>query len=370
MNSQKQSQKPAEKTDKFGYASLMVGDSAALFTRYMEEYGTDYGMAARNIGQAFAATTTGSSSSTDGSSNSQVGCMTQTILSGQRLLEAATACMPLGVLATLVTLSSHLVVAASHIYQARQGHHQRIGHDEQEQHYLAQANHLFQTTRPDVSSNLVAITEQYGREDQAEMVHLVVTDSYQAAQLRLCLYQQQQQQQLQQTPPIKVFVSLQDALDAASIDGNKSSERKRVLIYFHTLVPTVLSQKLHIRNCPDFVLRADHDVQGKQRLVLTGTVQISNSKGTIHSVVLPKWSSYMEGKNNNNNNNNNNTNNNVELVQCHVGPKTTNRTTSQNNNSIRDSTSTNILKMAGVCLLAAPIATAAVATSGLLLNRR
>lgn len=338
----------------------MVGDSAALFTRYMEEYGTDYGMAARNIGQAFAATTTttSSSSSSDGTSNSQVGSMTQTILSGQRLLEAATACLPLGVLATLVTLSSNLVVAATHIYQAQQGHQRQIGHDEQEQYRLAQATHLFRTSRPDASSNLVAIAEQYGREDQAEMVHLVVTDSYQAVQLRLCLYQQQKLQ-VQQDPPVKVFETLQDALDAASTDDNKSNESKRVLIYFHTLVPTVVSQNLQLRNCPDFVLRVDRNAQEKQRLTLMGTVQISNSKGTIHSVAIPRWSS--DGKGNNIN---------VQLVQCRVGPTTTNKTTSQNNDSTSDSTSTKLIKMAGACLLAVPIVTAAVATSGLLLKRR
>lgn len=348
----------------------MVGDSAALFTRYMEEYGTDYGMAARNIGRAFA--------TTDASTSQQVvdGSITQTILSGQRLLEAITACLPLGIVAVLVTLSSNLVVVASHIYQARQrnliGEHTAGEQQQQQQHQLSMANHLFQTTRPDVCSNLVAIAAQYGRQDNAQVVFLVVPDSYQAVQLRLCLCQQQKQQY----PTVQVFETLQDALNAASTtntdasNGNDNHQSGRVLIYFHSLVPTVVTHNLKISNCPDFVLRADYggSYQPQHRLILTGKIQISNSHGTINSVAIPTWEDSLNsyGKDNSS----------VQLIQCRLGPMSTTTTILSQGSNVNDSTrerrsptSSRLLKTAGLCLLAIPTVTATLAMSTLLLSR-
>ena len=272
MKSKTQQPQP-EKTDKFGYASLMVGDSAALFTRYMEEYGTDYGMAARNIGRAFAA---------------DHGRVSAAMVAGQRFLNAASACLPLGLMGAVVTLSSNLLVAASQLRQAN--HTRQLASVHQEQLAMRRAQHLLQLTKPEAIASLIEIAEHYGREEEANTIHLVVADSYQAVQLQILLVQRQKNTDRAQNPVVvTVFDNLQEAFDAASTgsssSNNNNNNNNKILIYFHTLEPIHISQDLQIQNCRDFVLRSDAGQTGS-RLVLTGKVRISQSTGTFHAVAI------------------------------------------------------------------------------------
>jgi len=266
----------SEKTDKFGYASLMVGDSAALFTRYMEEYGTDYGLAARAVGQAF-----------DQANN---GSISTAMVASQRFLDACYNALPIIMLSAFAVVSSNIMVAATLRQHGKEI--RRIRHEKREQ---TTADRLLQSTQSDYVTNIIDTASLYGRDEKAKTVYLILPDSYLAAQCRRALTMLPEEKvngiKEESMPVIKIFDNLQEALDALSMFCSiKSIHNSKTLLYFHTFETFRLNETLEIKKCNNFILRSDygcHTGSFQPRLILTGKLRVSQSTGTLHSVAIP-----------------------------------------------------------------------------------
>ncbi|CAB9516215.1 expressed unknown protein [Seminavis robusta] len=309
---------PDKNVDKMGYMSVMVGDGAAELNRHLVQYGHDYGLAARQFRFTL-----------DGGRH--------VLRTGQGVLESLQfgymPWMALGwILQTSVTVWSQLQQAKSS-QQQQQALQQQL---QQQHQFNAQHLLLLQASSPDAVQALVETTCLYAQDHAATAVHLVVTDSYLAAQVRLYLQKHKKKQpQPQQKDDssiasdtsqnnMQVFVSLQEAFDQAS-----NSSSSKVLIYVHSLQQLHLHHNLlQIHNCNDFVLMADHHTVcnanataagGGPRLILNGhKVDIQNSRGTIQSVAFSGgWPNHNQQE--------------IQFVQC---------TTTTNNSGHHDSSST------------------------------
>lgn len=246
-------------TDKFGYASVQVGDSAALFSKHFERYGPHYGIAAQNMGAALGV---------DGSA-------TQTLLAGQRFFSLATPLLGVG---ALLNTAATTLQAAAQLQHTRQ-----LARSMDEQMALRQADHLWNQTQKDSLSAIVETAQLYAREESATRIHLVVADTFLAAQLRLDL--ERMFGATNNGKHIRVFDTLQEALDEITpqTDGNPT----KALIYFHSLQPVCVHQDLRIGNRQDFCLRSDAGQGGLEpRLVLKGKLTITNSTGALRAVAI------------------------------------------------------------------------------------
>lgn len=250
-------------TDKFGYASVQVGDMAALFSNHFEEYGGHYGTAAQSIGDSLGLN----------------GSAYEALQTGQRFFQLATGALPVVGACALATTAATTFQAVASVQHA-----DRLAQAVEGQLDTRRADHLLNVaTRPEALNAVLDTAILYGKEANASQIHLVVADSYHAAQLSILL----QRRTSKSDTNITVFETLQEAIEAASSKEINNSNNK-VLIYFHTLEPVTVPQDLRIANCTDFILRSDTGQAGLQpRLALTGTIHVlSGSRGGVQNIAL------------------------------------------------------------------------------------
>jgi hypothetical protein len=277
---------PDKNVDKMGYMSVMVGDSAALFNAHLEEYGRHYGTAAHYLGQAFR-----------GNDGVAVALLT----TAHRVLASLES-----VVVPWITLGSTLHLAATTItamatrQQAHSTH--QLAMALQHQAAVRRSDQLLQSTTSHAISAVIQTAFLYAHDEGGITdIHLVVSDSYQAAQVRIQLLLQDQDESSGNgsifssftSVTFRVFESLQDAFDAASSPQHTGALGRKILVYVATLQPLYWNSGdsnndtvLRIHNCHDFVLRADVGHDTGPRLVLNGRMNLENSKGKFHGVAL------------------------------------------------------------------------------------
>merc|ERR1712172_301770 len=162
MKEQQQAGDKKKHTDKFGYASIQVGESAALFSKHIEEFGPHYGIAAQNVGAALGVP--------DGSAY-------QTFRAGERFFHlATTAGLPLVGSSALIATAAVSLTAVARVRHAR-----RRTRAIQEQMEVRQAEHLANQTKPESLSAVLTTAFLYAQDERTDRIHLVVGDSYQAS---------------------------------------------------------------------------------------------------------------------------------------------------------------------------------------------
>jgi hypothetical protein len=381
MNNTKSSlQVPDKNVDKMGYMSVMVGDSAALLSSHLQEYGRHYGMAAYHLGQVLQ----------DNNTNNDDGVAAILLTTARRVLTKVESVM----IPWLTVASSwHLVVTT--VSALATWHHTR-----NTQHFLTMAwqqqvttrhaEHLLQCTTPHAIAALLRTAHLYAHDESKSKaeeggnrnsitdIHVVVSDSYQASQIRIeLLYNNDNVSFINDnihnnnnTIKVRVFESLQEAFDAASsssssqeedhhptddthhdataIDrNNNNNNHKRVLIYVATLQPLYYGNHhqyhrnpnnknnkdntkprvLRIQNCHDFVLRAEVGQETGPRLLLDfGSWSLDEtSHGTFHGVALVlggrrDFLVLQQQQTKDTSNNNNNRQNPIQFVRCTTIP--------------------------------------------------
>jgi len=274
--------KAADKQDKFGYASLCVGDSAERFSQHMDEYGDHYGVAARNLAQAWQR---------DGPAD-------QTLTAAHQLFRSAAS---VGV--PLLAASSFLTAAATswHSYNVRKQTHQiaLLAQAEEQKLEVHRAELLFHATTPESLLAIIQYAYHYGLEETADHAYVVVSDSMQAIKLRHLL---------QNNPKVineivdpnrymtmHIFDNLQAAFDAIGEPKDSPVKNGRVMIYFHSLVRMEIKYDLFVRcnrgedclfvsDAGSFGLEPRLILNGKLHLVGTGSIKIRSVAicGGIH----------------------------------------------------------------------------------------
>jgi hypothetical protein len=358
----KSSPPPDKNVDKMGYMSVMVGDSAALFNAHLQEHGQHYGTAARHIGQAFQNFQEGND---DGVAVALLSTAHRVLAS----LESAVQVVPWITLGATWHLAATTCTAMATWHQARAT--QQLATALQHQITVRQAPQLLlHSTTPSAILAVIQTAYLYAHDEGGITdIHLVLSDSYQAAQVRIQLLSSRQDNGnhnhnnkimifndsttrniSNHDVTFRVFESLQDAFDAASspqhtgaTDTGTESKSKKVLIYVATLQPLYWNSGndnnnhnhnnkntdtvLRIHNCHDFVLRADvgHDT-GPRLVFLNGTmISLENSKGKFHGVALAN--DFVHATSNNNQNDTTDSLPMIQFVRC------TTITTTKNNTS-------------------------------------
>lgn len=288
---------PDKNVDKMGYMSVMVGDSAALFHAHLQEYGRHYGTAAHHVGQAF---------------QGKDGVAVALLQTAHRVMASLESLVvPWITVGSTWHLAAATMTALATWQQARCTRQGALAL--QHQVGLRYAEQLLQSTTPHAIAALIQTAHLYAHDEGGITdIHVVVSDSYQAAQVRIQLLLQVRQQQNQGESmesenifnnnhvAFRVFESLQEAFDAASSPQPTATATttycRKVLIYVATLQPLYYGNHqpsdnkdtvLRIHNCHDFVLRADAGHDTGPRLVLKkGTLSLENSHGKFHGVAL------------------------------------------------------------------------------------
>ena len=251
--------------DKFGYASLMVGDSAALFNQHLNEYGAHYGTAAQNIGDFFTLA-------------EEEGQAYRAMVAAQRWLEAGRNILPFVAVGSVVSALGTCAQTAAIIQQSN--NMDRMVRVEESQLRVNKAMHLLNlSTRKEYMASILDTSKLYMREENADLVYLVLADSYISAQMKLFLDEQGQDD------VVKVFDTIQDAFE--DLSQRKDAASSKVLVYFHSLERIRIEQELNIHNCDNFFLRSDaSQAYLEPRLVLARKLNVMRSSGTIRSVAV------------------------------------------------------------------------------------
>lgn len=277
---------PDKHTDKMGYMSVKVGDSAELFSQHMNEYGAHYGTAAQNIGNFFT------------TASDEDGVAFQVMMAAQRFAESAQYAAPFVALGSLLSGIGCCAQVLTHSQQAQTL--DRMIRVQEGQLALRRSEHLYNLSKKEHIASVVETACFYGGGARANFVIIVFADSYLSTQTRLFLSRRDNSK----VSDLKVQVcdTLQEAFD--EISRRKDDKNSRSMIYFHSLKQIENLEDLQICACTNFILRSDTGQGGlERRLVLRGELNITRSSGTIQYVGIDGVCSTDEYSN-------------VEFVQC------------------------------------------------------